>query len=424
MPAVRLVCRTSPEEEPDDSRPATQERIRGTAAGLTVYGGLLVLLTGCDGASRVGEGALEPAEGMRMDTVSLACRRGLSSQIGRIGQISVDSSGRLVVLDLSWFRAVIMNADSSCVAVGREGGGPGEFRYPTGLAIAADGRIAVRDDARRAVSFFRPDGTLLGDLRLPLREPQSYNSLVLTGDRIVVSGTVSTRREGVDRELKSRQQFQFFSMTGVLDRSIQPTAPVHGECARPSAFGRGFPAPLAARDEWFLLSDGRLIGGCTQSDSIWWVDPSAPERASLLFVLRGARPEVPGSIRNLLRESTLTRFRRELPHLTAADVDVPKRFPAWRQLVQTGPNSYAALTVDSLYLEHNDSAALPTPTVRSRFRLVWRDLASGEESDVLLPRNVLLQPRMAATHDRVYLMIELPTGEEAILRVARPGRER
>jgi hypothetical protein len=51
--------------------------------------------------------------------------------------------------------------------IGREGGGPGEYKRPGSLATLADGRLLVRDPGNGRLSLFGPDGEYLGQLWYP-----------------------------------------------------------------------------------------------------------------------------------------------------------------------------------------------------------------------------------------------------------------
>ena len=84
------------------------------------------------------------------------------SVFGRIERLAADGRGNIVVLDfmareIRWF-----GADGSFRGrAGRQGSGPGEFRYPYGLAIDDQGLIHVLDPGNLRVSVFRmADSTL------------------------------------------------------------------------------------------------------------------------------------------------------------------------------------------------------------------------------------------------------------------------
>ncbi len=53
--------------------------------------------------------------------------------------------------------------------LGKRGGGPGEFRTISGVAVSDEGLIAVGDARQRRITFFHRDGSIVGELTLPGR---------------------------------------------------------------------------------------------------------------------------------------------------------------------------------------------------------------------------------------------------------------
>lgn len=80
--------------------------------------------------------------------------------------------------------------------LGREGEGPGEFKYPQGMRQLADGEVAVWDDGQIRVSFFTPAGEFLRSftpqtfmIGTPMEELELDRT---TGDLLLMSGNVRT----------------------------------------------------------------------------------------------------------------------------------------------------------------------------------------------------------------------------------------
>ncbi|MGD2134522.1 MAG: 6-bladed beta-propeller [Gemmatimonadales bacterium] len=87
---------------------------------------------------------------------------------GRVGAIAVTPSGELLVLDRQVPAIRKYSADGTYVSdIGREGGGPGEFRQPEAMNVLPDGRILVRDPGNGRITVFNPDGSWSADWRLP-----------------------------------------------------------------------------------------------------------------------------------------------------------------------------------------------------------------------------------------------------------------
>ena len=78
-----------------------------------------------------------------------------------------DTAGRLFVVDAGLKRILMYDAEGRYVrAIGSEGEGPGEFRWPARAAVGAD-TLWVWDLANRRLSGFLPSGELANDITLP-----------------------------------------------------------------------------------------------------------------------------------------------------------------------------------------------------------------------------------------------------------------
>jgi hypothetical protein len=74
-------------------------------------------------------------------------------------QAAFDRSDNLYVLDRGNQRVLVFDRAGRFVRqLGHKGGGPGEFEVPTGLAVLADGSLAVLDLAHQNLSLFGADG--------------------------------------------------------------------------------------------------------------------------------------------------------------------------------------------------------------------------------------------------------------------------
>jgi hypothetical protein len=79
-------------------------------------------------------------------------------------QIGADAAGNIYVLDSGGPRIQVFDAKGRFVTgFGKAGEGPGEFKMPGKLAVAADGRVAVFDMAASRISIFDKTGKLLRD---------------------------------------------------------------------------------------------------------------------------------------------------------------------------------------------------------------------------------------------------------------------
>lgn len=109
---------------------------------------------------------------------------------GRIRDIEVDAGGNVLVLDdqnytVSWFGPEGMFRG----AVGREGGGPGEFSEPAGMALGPDGRVYVLDAGRPRVVVFELAAGRLAYLR-DFSVPVFGSDICLLDGEIAILGQV------------------------------------------------------------------------------------------------------------------------------------------------------------------------------------------------------------------------------------------
>lgn len=100
-------------------------------------------------------------------------------------------AGRIYALDRSSPRVVVFGRDGEYLeTLGREGGGPGEFRNPSALTVRDDGTLLVWDTGRGVLSRWSPAGELAGERPVP---PVSYwgPGVHVTDGRLV---TVTSRK--------------------------------------------------------------------------------------------------------------------------------------------------------------------------------------------------------------------------------------
>ena len=82
----------------------------------------------------------------------------------RVYDIAVSTKGRIYVLDNGLDRVQVYDSTGSYQqTIGRKGEGPGEFFFPTAIAVDPFGRLYVADQAR--ITVFDEKGNFLDDLR-------------------------------------------------------------------------------------------------------------------------------------------------------------------------------------------------------------------------------------------------------------------
>lgn len=81
-----------------------------------------------------------------------------------------DTRGNIYVLDRTARRVVVFDSGGTFLrAMGREGGGPGELRFPIALAVSPSGVASVLDLGKWALVRFGPDGAVLEQVRAELQ---------------------------------------------------------------------------------------------------------------------------------------------------------------------------------------------------------------------------------------------------------------
>ena len=146
-------------------------RVRRAVGGVVAAGVTATCLPGAAGAQDVVERALPEDDRLLSpvvtDVYSVGALEGAAWEtFGRIRAVAFGPAGDLFVLDQQAAVVHRITPEREYVGtVGGQGSGPGEYDLPTGLAVAPDGRIFVRDTRRGSWAVFGPDGTYLENLR-------------------------------------------------------------------------------------------------------------------------------------------------------------------------------------------------------------------------------------------------------------------
>ncbi len=114
---------------------------------------------------------------------------------GRPAGIAVDAeAGRVCVADVTNHCIRILDLNGRLIdTVGERGDGPGQFNFPTHLALASDGGLAVTDSMNFRIQVLEPDGTIvrtfgsLGDSPGKFSKPKGI-AVDAEGTVVVVEG--------------------------------------------------------------------------------------------------------------------------------------------------------------------------------------------------------------------------------------------
>lgn len=112
------------------------------------------------------------------------------------GQVFVADRGDRRVIRL---RSLDEQKFAAATVFGREGAGPGEYMFPSGVAVDSEGNVFVVDRALQRISKYRPDGTFVRSVNAP-----GATTVVASprGDLIVypVNGPALMQRYSTDLE--------------------------------------------------------------------------------------------------------------------------------------------------------------------------------------------------------------------------------
>ncbi len=128
------------------------------------------------------------------------------------------ATGQIFVADGTSERVVVFAADGSFArTIGRAGGGPGEFRSATALALDEYGALAVWDAGRGIISRWSAEGQLLNERRAPV----SYwgPGFAIRGDGVLAVTQATTgnqRRQSVVESSGAGDPVEVFAVTREL----------------------------------------------------------------------------------------------------------------------------------------------------------------------------------------------------------------
>jgi len=92
-----------------------------------------------------------------------------------VGGVDVAPNGNILVADpLNKTLYRFGEGGEFLDSLGREGGGPGEFRHATAVAVGPAGEIAALDIGARRVTIWATDGTIMGTTMLPGQPSQIW----------------------------------------------------------------------------------------------------------------------------------------------------------------------------------------------------------------------------------------------------------
>lgn len=147
---------------------------------------VLLALVGCGDAS--GTRIDEPAQFDPHFQLEERLAIGDEGTFGRISDLIADGSGHIYVLDRYLGKVDRFDASGVHLAtVGKEGEGPGEFSYPSAVALWGEADLYVYDRSNLRLSRFATEGDAL-TLVKEVPAPFSVGDICTLGDRIFAMG--------------------------------------------------------------------------------------------------------------------------------------------------------------------------------------------------------------------------------------------
>lgn len=192
-----------------------------------------------------------------------------ADSLGTLSGVAMDGNGVVYVSDLAANRVWVFDARGrSQRALGRQGRGPGEFQAPTGIAIAADGKLYVRD--QQHVSRFGADS----DTRRLTRFETRFNGGALNdwmstlATRFDAQGRLYYPSFNVGGVTTRMGQWWIFSPSGERVDSIavpfiEGTPPAYASVRLSASGGRLLPGlnhvPFAGLPKWDVTPRGTVL---------------------------------------------------------------------------------------------------------------------------------------------------------------------
>lgn len=253
--------------------------------------------------------------------------------------LAVDGAGRLYVGDTRPAAVKVFNADGTLLRVlGREGGGPGEYRNP--WIAARGGVVVVHDPAQSRTTVFDTAGRVR-------RSWTSFcchqNEIALDrAGRVVIPAVLSAPSEGVLGVV--RMPYVRYTLDGrvadtIIIRGSGPerlwTVARRGSDGKPAAGSTSIVIPFTPRQQFAWDPVGGYVSGWSKAMRMF---RSTTGRDSSVLDIGGDRPmPIPLALRRAPVDSAIAQFTQMVgpgPAREAVQLsDVPTTAPAFQRLL-------------------------------------------------------------------------------------------
>ncbi len=316
------------------------------AAGL----GLAVWVIGCAaGTDRSGEAADWDDARIAEVVATIGLAEGPPEYLfGDIRSVAADRTGRIYVADRMGSTVRVYDPDGTFLRhLGREGRGPGEYRWPGDLTFGPDGRLYVRDSNRITILAATSPGAI-------------PDSVVGTWPIPGLANYLSSRRSRVDsagryyypasRGGPLRYFYLVFESGGHRGDTVhvppyrtlaatRPAVYIYPGSSDGLIFDGLAHAPFEPVADWDITPRRTVIGGDGVSQTILETNATADSIGALAVVRRGLRPVPP-----IERDDSARAFQARVDSLPVrvselqniSDAvragELPNLLPAWRSV--------------------------------------------------------------------------------------------
>lgn len=184
-------------------------------------------------------------------------------QFSQVAALAVDRNGAVFVVDGGSTTIRKYSAEGRHLfSFGREGAGPGEFRYANGISVLPDGRILLRAGRNQRINVYDPAGTPIAHWAIPGPEASSRGALV-TDTAGTVYAAITLLVSGGDRPF----QLAFARLTeaGQIRDTILVPQRYERTCPRETLDASyGLRVPQTPSVLWTFSAAGVIVG-CNQS---------------------------------------------------------------------------------------------------------------------------------------------------------------
>ncbi len=272
-------------------------------------------------------GAVPPSQDRRLvEELRIAPPADDTSLFTQVSGFAVDRAGRFWAYDRPTRSIFLFGPDGRLSRrIGREGGGPGEFRGNNGVAVLPDGRVAVLDAANARISFLDSTGTFLESWRVPAGFSTGNGLRTDRSGSLELVRPVTGPREG---EIIGRLGLvRLRAGGGFGDSLLPPDLPVLREpyVAKVVQAGKVVGATsvgsdYAPRYHWTWHPDGYFVvanGGTGE------MILARPDRRPLAIVRSAPAVPIPDDARAEERASITHQLRRNVPDWRWSGPDIP-----------------------------------------------------------------------------------------------------